>query len=394
MICFTAAGGAAGRRIILMKIINAKVFTGHSFTDGGIEFDQKILDVEAHVTGSPADEAAGDVLDAQGCLLIPGLVDVHTHAAIGADASDGDPQGLQALGVYYAAEGVTSWCPTTMTLKEPQLTKAMEAIRAYQRPDKGAKAVGIHLEGPFVSYEKRGAQNPDNIHVPDAAMFHRLDEASGGMVRLITMAPETPGAIDCIRDISKTCTVSVGHTAADYDTAMAAFEAGASHITHVYNALNGLHHRAPGPIAAAFDSGATVELIPDGFHVHPAMIRLTHRIFGDNLVLVSDSLRCAGMPDGEYELGGQPITMKNSKATLTGTDTLAGSSIHLMEGLRRAVSFGIRLEDAVYAATAAPARAIRMDDQIGSLEKGKCADLVLLDSDLRVRAVYVDGKKI
>ena len=187
---FTAAGGAAGRRFISMKIINAKVFTGHSFTDGGIEFDQKILDVGAHVTGSPADEAAG-----------------------------------------YAAEGVTSWCPTTMTLKEPQLTKAMEAIRAYQRPDKGAKAVGIHLEGPFVSYEKRGAQNPDNIHVPDAAMFHRLDEASGGMVRLITMAPETPGAIDCIRDISKTCTVSVGHTVADYDTAMAAFEAGASHIT-------------------------------------------------------------------------------------------------------------------------------------------------------------------
>ena len=179
MLCFTAAGGAAGRRIIFMKIINAKVFTGHSFTDGGIEFDQKILDVGAHVTGSPTDEAAGDVLDAQGCLLIPGLVDVHTHAAIGADASDGDPQGLQALGIYYATEGVTSWCPTTMTLKEPQLTKAMEAIRAYQRPDKGAKAVGIHLEGPFVSYEKRGAQNPDNIHVPDAAMFHRLDEASG-----------------------------------------------------------------------------------------------------------------------------------------------------------------------------------------------------------------------
>lgn len=368
-----------------MKISNAKVFVGGAFVDGGIDFDTKVSAVGAAVDGG---------IDTQGCYLIPGLIDIHTHAAMGEDASDGEPEGMPKMSRYYAAKGVTSWCPTTMTLKEPELTRAMHVIRDFKRPADGAKVAGVNLEGPFVSYAKRGAQNADNIHAPDAAMFHRLNEASGGIVRLITIAPEEPGGIEAIREISKTCTVSLGHTTADYDTAMAAYDAGARHATHLFNAMPALGHRAPGVIAAASDAGATVELITDGLHIHPAVVRLTHRLFGDRLVLISDSLRCAGMPDGDYTLGGQPITMKNGKATLKDSDTLAGSCIHLYDGLRRAVEFGVPLASAITAATLTPAKAIGRDGEIGSLDPGKCADFVVLDRDLNVRAVFIDGRQI
>jgi len=368
-----------------MRICNAKVFIHGSFVDGGLEFNEKILTAGPEVTGGE---------DLQGCYVIPGLIDVHTHGAMGEDASDALAAGMPAMSRYYAAQGVTSWLPTTMTLKEEVLTPAMEVIRDFQRPAGGAKVAGIHLEGPFLSYAKRGAQAAENLHAPDAAMFHRLNAASGNLVRLVTIAPEEPGAMEFIRDVSRVCTVSLGHTTANYDTAAQAYAAGASHATHLYNGMPPLAHREPGVIAAALDAGATVELITDGLHIHPAVVRLTHRLFGDKLVLISDSLRCAGMPDGDYELGGQPITMKNGKATLSGSDTLAGSSVHLMDGLRRAVSFGVPLEAAVTAATLTPAKAIRMDDQIGSLDAGKWADFVVLDQDLQVKAVYINGEKV
>lgn len=369
-----------------MTISNAKVFTaGGAFTDGGIEFGETITAVGSAVTGGE---------DARGAYLIPGLVDIHTHAAVGEDASDGSAEGMVRMSRYYAAGGVTSWCPTTMTLKEPELAAAMRAIRDFVRPSDGAKVAGIHLEGPFLNRKKCGAQNPGNLRAPDAAMFRRLNEESGGLVRLVTVAPEEPGAITFIREASALCTVSVGHTTADYDTAMAAYAAGASHATHLFNAMPPLAHREPGVIAAAFDAGATVELITDGFHIHPAVVRMAHRLFGEKLALISDSLRCAGMPDGEYTLGGLPVTMRRGRATLSGTDTLAGSSIHLMEGLRRAIGFGIPPEAAVTAATLTPAKAIGADGRIGSLAPGKRADFVLLDADWEVRAVFIEGKRI
>ena len=368
-----------------MKLTNAKVFLDGQFVTGGIEFSRVIEATGPAVTGGT---------DLNGCYVIPGLIDIHTHGAMNEDASDGKPQGLLAMSRYYAAGGVTSWCPTTMTLKEPELTRAMEAIRGFRRPADGAKVAGVHLEGPFLSLKKCGAQNPDNLHAPDAEMFHRLNDASGRLVRLVTVAPEEPGALPFIREVSKVCTVSLGHTTADYDTAAAAYEAGASHATHLFNAMPPLNHREPGVVAAALDAGATVELITDGFHIHPAVIRLVHRLFGEKLVLISDSLRCAGMPDGDYELGGLPITLTEGVARLRGSSTLAGSSIHLMDGLRRAVSFGVPLEAAVYAATAAPAKAIRRDKELGAFMPGLAADLVVLDRDLSLKAVYIDGVPI
>ncbi len=374
-----------------MKIFNARVFLNGEFVPGGIEFDEKIKDIGP--TAGMAD-VTEDAHDAQGCYIIPGLIDIHTHGAMGADTSDGDPEGMLTLSRFYAAGGVTSFCATTMTLKEPELTRSMQTVHDFIRPANGAKIAGVHLEGPFVCYAKRGAQAAENLADPDIDMFFRLNEVSGGQVRLITLAPELPGAMDFIREAAKYCKVSIGHTEADYDTAMQAFEAGASHATHLYNAMPPLLHRDPGVIGAAFDSGADVELITDGFHVHPAVIRITFKLFGEKVDLISDSLRCTGMPDGDYTLGGQPITMKNGKATLKDTDTLAGSSIHLMEGLRRSVKFGIPLETAVTAATLSPAKAIGKEDEIGSLNVGKAADLVILDPDLSVRAVYIDGQKI
>ena len=367
------------------KIFNANIFIDGAFIKGGIEFSETVL-------GSGPDIKDG--IDAEGGYLIPGLIDIHTHAAVGEDASDASYEGYEKMSLYYAKDGVTSWLPTTMTLGEDELTRAMHTARDFIRPDGGAKLMGINLEGPFVSAKKCGAQNPLFIKAPDADMFFRLNEASGGKVKLVTVAPEEPGAVEFIRRVSKTCTVSLGHTAAAYDTAMRAFEAGASHATHLFNAMPPLHHRDPGVIAAACDAGASVELITDGFHIHPAVVRLVHRLFGEKLVLISDSLRCAGMPDGDYELGGQPITMKNGKATLKGTDTLAGSSVHLMEGLRRAVSFGVPLESAVFAATCAPARAVGLGDSIGSLYNGFPADMVLLDRELNVKRVYINGKPL
>ncbi len=369
-----------------MKIVNGKIFIGHEFVEGGLEFDQVIRKIGGEVSGQ------GD-FDVHGDYVIPGLIDIHTHGAVGEDAGDGSPEGLRRLSGFYAADGVTGWVPTLMTLSEQKLTKALETIRDFTRPGQGARLLGVNLEGPFISREKCGAQNLSNIREPSWELFRRLYRASGGKVKLVTVAPERTGCLKLIREASKLCTVSIGHTTADYDTAMDAFRAGATHITHLYNAMPPLHHRDPGVISAAFDAGATVELIADGNHAAPAILRMTAKLFGEKLVLVSDSGRCAGMPDGEYDLGGQRITLKDGKARLTGTDTLACSAVSLMECVRRAVSFGVRLEDAVYAAAAAPSRVIGAE-QVGSLEVGKCADIVILDSKLQVKAVFLAGQVI
>ena len=362
-----------------MRIKNGKILIGKSFVDADIQFDRTITAI-GRLEG-PADMEGG--------YVIPGLVDVHTHGAVGEDFSDGKPAGLQPLADYYAAHGVTSYLATTMTLKEEVLTPAMHAIRDF-KPRSGAKCAGVHLEGPFLSYAKRGAQAAENLHKPDPALFHRLNEASGGQVRLVTVACEEEGALPFIREISRICTVSLGHTTADYDTAMSGFLAGASHATHLYNGMPSLLHRAPGVIGAAFDAGASVELICDGLHIHPSVIRATYQLFGDKLNLISDSLRCAGMPDGDYELGGQPIVVKNHKATLL-DGTLAGSSISLLDAVRNVVRFGLPLAGAVYAASTAPALAAGLD--AGVIAQGRAADLLVLDEDLALKAVFVDGQR-
>ena len=359
-----------------MRIENARIFYNDRFVDGAIDFGTT---VEA-ITAAPV---GGDF-----CYVLPGLVDIHTHGAVGRDWSDGEPDGLQPLADHYAAHGVTSFLATTMTLSEPLLTRAVTALRDH-RPTGSAKCAGVHLEGPFVCYAKRGSQSPDHLHAPDIDMLQRLQDASGGLVKYITAAPELDGALDFIEAASKLCTVSVGHTEADYETALRAFDRGASSVTHLFNAMPSLLHRDPGVIGAALTAGVSVELIADGIHVHPAAVLAAHKMFGRKLCLISDSLRAAGMPDGRYTLGGQPIVVRDGRATLE-NGTLAGSTISVLDGLQNAVRFGIPLEDAVYAATAAPADAAKLD--CGRIAVGKAADLTVLNPDLSLRAVYIDGK--
>ncbi|MFI3249994.1 MAG: N-acetylglucosamine-6-phosphate deacetylase [Eubacteriales bacterium] len=355
------------------------------FVKTDLQFEEKIQKIAPNLSEENS-------IDLEGKTVVPGLIDIHSHGAMGKDASDGDPAAMEILSNYYARVGVTSWCPTTMTLKEETLMQAISAIKSYEKPC-GAKVAGIYLEGPFFHHSKRGAQAEENLATPDVAMFERLRKHSGDNIAVLALAPDLEGGVELIKEGSKHCTVALGHTAADYDTAMTAFANGASLAVHLYNGMMPFGHRSPNVVGAAYDSGAFVELICDGLHIHPSVIRVTFGLFGKKMVLISDSLRCAGMPDGEYELGGQPIVMNDGKATLL-NGTLAGSSIGLLDAVRNCISFGIPMADAFYAGSTAPALALGKGDQIGSLEVGKCADFLVLDKDLNLVSTYVDGKKV
>lgn len=348
-----------------------------------------------------AENSSDDLtLNASGCYVIPGLVDVHFHGAVGEDFSDATPEGLQAIADYELTQGVTHICPAGMTLPENQLIKVCQNAAAHREKNaSGAEVIGIHLEGPFLSAEKKGAQNGEFIHAPDVQMLYRLQEAAEGCVKLVTVAPEQPGAMSFIHTATdKGIAVSVGHTSADYDTAKKAFEVGAKHVTHLYNGMLSIHHREPGVIGAAADApDVMAELICDGVHIHEAMIRLTFRLFGaERVILISDSLRATGMPDGQYLLGGQEIDVYGNRATLAGhPETLAGSVTSLMGCLRQAVYFGIPLADAVRACTYNPARSVGMENRIGSIAVGKEASVLMLNqSDLSIRTIVFKGKII
>ena len=369
-----------------MLIKNAQVYMpNYTFSKQDVRCERRILEV-GQLFG------AADI-DAEGCYLIPGLIDVHTHGAVGRDFSDGSAEGMEKMSRYYAATGVTSFCATTMTLSESSLISAMQCICHYQRPANGARCAGINLEGPFLSYEKRGAQAAENLHAPDLSMYRRLDESSGGMVKLISVAPEIPGAMEFIREVSKTCAVSVAHSTASYDTAMEAFRSGATQVTHLFNGMNPLHHRDPAIVGAASDCSAYAELICDGLHIHPAVIRIVFRLFKEKTLLISDSIRCAGMPDANYELGGQPIEAHDSRATLL-NGTLAGSCISLLKAVQNVICFGISPEDAIRAATEAPARAIGIYNSFGSVELGKYSDMLILDKKFQLINTIIDGEVI
>lgn len=347
---------------------------------------------KAEVTGP----MGGAVLDAAGGYVVPGFIDLHFHGCAGADFSDGDPEGLHRIAAHEARCGVTAICPASMTLPEDVLTRAFSTAADFVPGEAEAELVGINMEGPYISPDKVGAQNPGYVRPADLAEFDRLQVAAKGLVKLVDVAPEVPGNLEFVEAVSQRVRVSVAHTCAGYDCAREAFERGAHHMTHLYNAMPGLHHREPGPIAAGAENPAVMaELIADGVHVHPAMVRLAFELFGpDRVVLVSDSLRASGLGDGSYELGGQEFTVRDNRATLA-DGTLAGSVSNLADCVRTAVlAMGVPLEDAVRAATANPARALGIDDIRGSIEPGKMADLLVLDDDLRVRAVVLRGRRL
>ena len=374
-----------------MNYKNANIYTEQ------FRFERGTFSVENGRFCRVLGEAAEDAVDLQGAYVLPGLIDVHTHGNSGADFSDGDAAGVEKMARYLAKNGVTSFAPASMTLPYETLEKAFASARAFvdARPSDAAALRGIQMEGPFFSEKKKGAQNGAYLREPDFEAFRRLYEGCGGLVRIVDIAPELPGSVEFIPRAKELCTVSIAHTDADYDAARAGIAAGVTHLTHLYNAMPAIHHRKPGVIAAAAEAETvSAELISDGQHVHPASVRLAFRIFGaSRMVLVSDSLRCCGMPDGEYELGGQQVFLQGGVARLA-DGTIAGSATNLFDCMRRAVSFGIPREDAIRAATYNPARQLGALSEVGSIADGKVADFVLCDAELNRQAVYLAGEKI
>ena len=354
-------------------------------------------DVFTEICPSLAPSENESVLDADGLYAIPGLIDIHFHGCMGHDFCDGTVEAIDAITRYEASCGVTSVCPATMTVSPESLVQVMDAARTYNespaRPGQ-ASLVGINMEGPFISEAKKGAQAAEHIRLCDEALFCSLQERSGGLIKLVDIAPENEGAMEFIDALHDKVTISLAHTTADYQTAKEAYDRGARHATHLYNAMPPFTHRAPGVIGAAFDSPhCRAELICDGVHIHPSVVRATFQLFGDDrMILISDSMRAAGMEDGQYTLGGQDVAVKGKYATLVSDGALAGSVTNLMDCMRTAVKeMQIPLESAIACATMNPAKAIGIYDRYGSISTGKIANLVLLDQDLNLRQVIIHG---
>lgn len=330
------------------------------------------------------------VVDCAGYRAVPGFIDLHIHGAVGCDCSDGDPQAVLNIAKFLLTKGVTSFLPTTMSMDRADIEKALTAIKeAKQKQTEGAFIAGINLEGPFINKKRKGAQLEEAIVDPDFDTFLEYNQLSGGMIKLVDIAPETDGGLEFAKKASKLVTVSIAHSTADYNSAKQAFACGITHATHLFNAMTGLHHRDPGTVGAVFDT-ATVnaELVCDGHHVHPAVVRSVFKLMGDRLIVISDAMRLAGFEEGETgDLGGQEVRVVNGTASLA-DGTIAGSVSNLHAELKNLVSWGVPFQQAVKAMTIIPATAIGMEGEIGSLAPGKKADLVILDENLDIAAVY------
>ena len=383
-----------------MIIKNVKVYQeDHTFKEGEICIRDGVF------VGNADAQEGEEILDGEGCYAIPGMIDLHFHGCMGYDFCDGTKEAIREIARYEASIGVTAIAPATMTLPVPELEHILSVAAAYRKKTEAEKTaaydeadlVGVNMEGPFISKAKKGAQDERNIIPCDAEIFRRFQRAADGLVSFIGIAPEEPGAITFVHEVKDEVNVSLAHTNSDYAHAMAAFEAGANHAVHLYNAMPPFSHRAPGVVGAVSDSEQVMaELICDGVHVDPAVVRATFKMLGaDRMILISDSMRAAGMPDGQYTLGGLDVKVRGNHATLVSDGALAGSVTTLPDCMRIAVKqMGIPLETAVACATANPARSLGIYEQYGSITPGKHGNVVLLDEELRLKGVMKDGKKI
>lgn len=378
-----------------MIIKNGQVFNSNGrFIPADVE-----LAGDRIVKVAPAGTLHGDEeLDAAGKYVTPGFVDIHIHGAAGSDfcdGMDGSDKYVRAMQKYLGSQGVTSFLGTTMAFSEEILDRIFDTARPiFGQEGYGAVLRGVNMEGPFFNKAKKGAQAEEYIIDPDWEMFQRLWERSGHNIRLVDVAPELPGALEFAQKASKLCTVSIAHTCATYEQATAAFANGFTHTTHLFNAMPAFTHRAPGVVGAASDFAEHIEMICDGIHLNPSVVRAVFNMFGpDRVCIISDAMQACGMPNGEYSLGGQKVFMTDGLATLA-DGTIAGSATCQAEGFRRAVKFGVPLESALKAATINPAKAAGLFDEVGSIAVGKRADVLVLGADLHPEHIFIGGKEL
>lgn len=380
-----------------MIIKNADILTPRGIMVSGflVVSGGKIAKVGSHGEFREYSTSGHDVFDARGLMLVPGFVDIHVHGGGGHDVLEGTYEAVAAMCRAHALHGTTSMIPTTMAARHEDLLGAVRAVAdAAKRGTGGADVLGVHLEGPWINPDSRGAQALEMIRPPSVAELDRLIEESGGLARITTVAPELEGAREFIEAaVARGVRVSLGHSLASFEEAMHAVRSGATHVTHAFNAMSGLHHRSPGMVGAVLAcDDLTAEAILDGFHLHPAAAAVLYKCKGvDKLALVTDATMAAGMPEGEYELGGQRVTYEGGAVKLP-SGNLAGSALTLDRAVRRAMDdLGVSLAQAVAMASSVPAMVAGVDDRKGSIENGKDADLVLIDESGEVRATIVRG---
>ena len=383
-----------------MIIDNVYVYTPNkTFVKGGIVLVGNCIQSVYEEKDTP--QLNQEVIDGKGNYAIPGLIDLHFHGCKGDDFCDGKKDALGRIAEYEASVGVTAIAPATMTLPVEELEHILQVAAEYKKETRDchkADLLGINMEGPFISHVKKGAQDEKNILPCNVEICDRFLKASEGLVKFIGVAPEeSSNAIEFIKEVSSRVNVSLAHTNADYETAMAACKAGVNHAVHLYNAMPAFSHRAPGVVGAVFDSkDVMAEIICDGIHIHPSVVRATFQMMGaDRMILISDSMRATGMPDGQYTLGGLDVKVVGRLATLVSDGAIAGSATNLMDCMRTVVKkMGIPLETAVACATMNPAKALGEYENYGSITPGKKGNVVLLDSELNLKMVVKEGTEV
>ncbi len=371
-----------------MKCIkNGRIVTPTEVLEGkAILFDEKIREITDEI---PAD---CEVIDAKGAYVAPGLVDIHIHGYVGEDTCDGDPEGLERMAKALVANGVTSFCPTTMTVAMAQIEKAFDSARTLKAKEgyHGANVLGVNCEGPFINPSKKGAQAEEHILPPDGKFI----VGNADIIKLVTIAPEMPGALEAIKYITENSDVlvSTGHTGATFEEANAGIEAGVRHTTHLFNAMTPLMHRNPGVVGSALSHDeVSCELICDTFHVNRGLFSLVAKLKGDKLCLITDCMRAGGMPDGEYDLGGQPVTVNGIKCLLK-DGTIAGSVLRLNLAVKNVYeNTNLGIAKSFAAASLNPATAIREDGSKGSLEVGKDADIIIVNNNFDIVKTIIGG---
>ncbi len=372
-------------------IVNGTVLLENgAFDNLAVVFGEKI---EKICDAKRLDLSEYEVIDANGKFVSPGLLDMHIHGYLGFDVSDGNEEDIKKMAEGIVKNGVTAWCPTTMTVSKAEIEKAFDAVRTLKNSQEyyGARILGVNSEGPFINAAKKGAQAEEHILKPDADFVKKHKD----IVKLFTVAPEVDGAKECIESVCKDTDVliSMGHTNATYEEARKGVESGVRHTTHLFNAMTPLSHRSPGVVGAALSCpDVSCELIADTFHVDKGLFGMVAKLKGDKLCLITDCVRAGGMPDGDYTLGGQPLKKEGIKCLMP-DGTIAGSVLKLNEAVYNLwENSDLELYQAVKCASLNPAKALGEDDENGSIKEGKRADIIIADDKFNVLMTILGGE--